>query len=94
MPRKGLVVTAITIMVVFMLASTVIAVAQEDLDWGWWWAVPASGVFFALMLAFRFMVHLSAEAADRADREADMLEASQNGHLDAGDQEIDSTTHS
>lgn len=93
MPRKGLWATAIIFLVVFMVGSTIVAVVQDIVGWGWWWAVPASGIFVVLVLMFRILIHFSAEAADRADRELDALEAaeaaaragaSQDSALDTG----------
>lgn len=70
-------VTAITFMVVFMAATLVIALFQEDMGWGWWWVLPLAGGFVLLVFLFRVAVQRSQEAADRADREADALEAEQ-----------------
>lgn len=71
MRRRGLVVSAIVFMVLFMLATLVIALFQEDMNWGWWWVVPLCGGFVVALLGFRFAVQKSVEAAERADREAD-----------------------
>jgi hypothetical protein len=52
----------------------VVAVWQERLGWGWWWAVPVGGGFVALVIGFRVVVQRSQEAAERADRELDQLD--------------------
>lgn len=61
----------VSILVVFMIATVVVAVWQERLVWGWWWAVPVGGGFVALVIGFRVLVQRSQEAAERADRELD-----------------------
>lgn len=71
MTTKRLVVALVALLVVFMTTTVVIAFAQDDFDWGWWWAVPLGGVFVLLVLGFRVLVQRSQEAAERADREAD-----------------------
>lgn len=55
------------ILAVFMVATVVVAIWQEKLGWGWWWAVPVGGGFLAVVVGFRILVQRSQEAADRAD---------------------------
>lgn len=57
----------------FTAATVVVAVWQEDFNWGWWWAVPVGGGFLLLIIGFR----CSSSAPRRwrvADREADEAE--------------------
>ena len=71
MSTKRLMTILVSILVVFMIATVVVAVWQERLGWGWWWAVPVGGGFVALVIGFRVLVQRSQEAAERADRELD-----------------------
>ncbi|HMQ64906.1 MAG TPA: hypothetical protein PJ992_01340 [Arachnia sp.] len=71
MSTKRLMTILVSILVVFMVATVVVAVWQERLGWGWWWAVPVGGGFVALVIGFRVLVQRSQEAAERADRELD-----------------------
>ena len=64
----------VSILAAFMVATVVVAVWQERLGWGWWWAVPVGGGFLLLIIGFRVLVQRSQEAAERADREADEAE--------------------
>ena len=66
---------AVAFLTVVMVGLTVIALVQEDVDWGWWWVVPIAGGIILAVLGFRIMVHLATEAAERADRELDDAEA-------------------
>ena len=61
----------VSILVVFMVATVVVAVWQERLGWGGWWTGPVGGGFVALVIGFRVLVQRSQEAAERADRELD-----------------------
>ena len=45
------------------------ALGQEDMGWGWWWAVPVGGLFLLAIIGFRVLVQRSLEAAERADAE-------------------------
>ncbi|WGT47739.1 hypothetical protein [Tessaracoccus lacteus] len=61
-------VTALVVgLVLFMVATVAIAIWQEDIGWGWWWAVPVGGGFIAAIVGFRILVQRSQEAAERAD---------------------------
>lgn len=71
MRQRPLVVALVALIAVFMIGTVVIALTQEDIGWGWWWAVPLGGVFVLVVLGFRVLVQRSQEAAERADREAD-----------------------
>ena len=71
MRGRRLVVSAIVFMVSFMLATLVIALFQEDMNWGWLWVLPLCGGFVIALIGFRVAVQKSVEAADRAGREAD-----------------------
>ena len=73
MTTKRLVIVLVTLIAVFMVGTVVVALWQEDFNWGWWWAVPLGGVFVLVVLGFRVLVQRSQEAADRADDEADRL---------------------
>ncbi|MDO5677041.1 MAG: hypothetical protein Q4G35_05985 [Propionibacteriaceae bacterium] len=68
---KYLVTGLVVLITVFMIATVVIALTQEDIGWGWWWAVPLGGLFIVAIVGFRILVQRSQEAADRADRELD-----------------------
>lgn len=61
--------TLVVALMLFMVATVVVALFQEDLGWGWWWAVPVGGGFIAAMWGFRLLVQRSQEAAERADRQ-------------------------
>ena len=71
MSTKALVTLAVTLMSVFMVGTVVIAFIQDDVDWGWWWAVPIGGMFVVMTIVFRVLVQRSAEAAERLDRDLD-----------------------
>lgn len=71
MRQRPLVVALAALIAVFMIGTVVIALTQEDIGWGWWWAVPLGGAFIAAIVGFRILVQRSQEAADRADREFD-----------------------
>ena len=71
MTTKRLMTILVSILAAFMVATVVVAVWQERLGWGWWWAVPVGGGFVALVIGFRVLVQRSQEAAERADRELD-----------------------
>ena len=71
MSTKRLMTILVSILVVFMVATVVVAVWQERLGWGWWWTVPVGGGFVALVIGFRVLVQRSQEAAELADRELD-----------------------
>lgn len=73
MTTKRLVIVLVTLIAVFMVGTVVVALWQEDFNWGWWWAVPVGGVFLLAIIGFRVLVQRSQEAADRADDEADRL---------------------
>ena len=68
---RALVLSLVGVIVVFMTATLVIALTQEQLDWGWWWAVPMAGFFLVAIIGFRILVQKAAEAAEREDRRAD-----------------------
>lgn len=55
----------------FMVSTVVIALLQDDVAWGWWWAVPLGGVFVVSIIGFRVLVQRSAERTERLDRELD-----------------------
>ena len=71
MSTKALVTLAVTLMSVFMVGTVVIAFIQDDVDWGWWWAVPIGGGFVAAIIGFRLLVQRAGEEAERLDRELD-----------------------
>ncbi|RMB58165.1 hypothetical protein [Tessaracoccus antarcticus] len=71
MSTKALVTLVVTLMSLFMVGTVVIALMQDDIEWGWWWAVPIGGVFVLAIIGFRVLVQRSAEAAERLDRELD-----------------------
>ena len=73
MTTKRLVIVLVTLFAVFMVGTVVVALWQEDFNWGWWWAVPVGGVFLLAIIGFRVLVQRSQQAADRADDEADRL---------------------
>ena len=64
-------VTALTVLiVVFMIGTVIVAVWQDDIGWGWWWAVPVGGSFVLAIFGFRLLVQRAQEAERRED-EAD-----------------------
>ena len=71
MRSKRAVVALIVLIVVFMIGTVTIAVTQESIGWGWWWAVPLGGAFIAAIVGFRVLIQRAQEAADRIDRELD-----------------------
>lgn len=71
MTTKRLVAALAVVLVGFMAATVAIAFSQDDVDWGWWWAVPLGGFFVLVIIIFRLLVQRSQEAAERADRKAD-----------------------
>ncbi|MCC2593639.1 hypothetical protein LKO27_09500 [Tessaracoccus sp. OS52] len=71
MPGRRLWIAVVAFISLFMFATVVIALVQEDVNWGWWWVLPIAGLFVVAVLGFRVAVQRSVEAADRADREAD-----------------------
>lgn len=68
MTTKRLMAILVSILVVFMVATLAVALWQEEMGWGWWWAVPVGGGFVLLVIGFRLLVQRSQDAADRADR--------------------------
>ncbi|GAA4891360.1 hypothetical protein GCM10025789_05250 [Tessaracoccus lubricantis] len=79
MRLKPLVVALVALLAVFMVGTVVIAVTQEQIGWGWWWAVPLGGAFILAIVGFRVLVQRSAEAAERADAELDARERGRSG---------------
>lgn len=71
MRLKPLVVALVALIAVFMIGTVAIAITQDNIGWGWWWAVPLGGFFILAIIGFRVLVQRSQEAADRADREFD-----------------------
>lgn len=71
MSTKALVSVAVTLLALFMVATVVIALVQDDVEWGWWWTVPIGAVFVLAIIGFRLLVQRSSEAAERMDRELD-----------------------
>lgn len=71
---KKIVVPLVTLLVIFMIATVVIAVWQESLGWGWWWVVPVGGGFVLLVMGFRVVLQLADDRAQRLDAELDRLE--------------------
>jgi len=77
MGTRRLVITLVTLLSLFMVATVIIAIWQEELNWGWWWTVPVGGGFLIVVIGFRVLVQRAQEAAERADREADAAEAAE-----------------
>ena len=75
MSTKALVTVAVTLMSVFMVGTVVIAFIQDDVDWGWWWAVPIGGGFVVAIIGFRLLVQRAGEEAERLGRERDRGQA-------------------
>ena len=73
MTTRRLVVTLVTLLSLFMVATVVVAIWQEDFNWGWWWTVPVGAGFLLVIIGFRILVQRSQAAAERADREADAV---------------------
>lgn len=61
----------VAMIAVFMTGTVVVALRQEDIGWGWWWAVPVGGLFLLAIIGFRVLVQRSQEAAEREDQAAD-----------------------
>lgn len=59
------------LIVVFMIGTIIVAVWQESIGWGWWWAVPVGGGFLLAILGFRVLVQRAQEAERREDAEDD-----------------------
>ena len=57
----------VAMIAVFMTGTVVVALGQEDIGWGWWWAVPVGGLFLLAIVGFRVLVQRSQEAAERED---------------------------
>ena len=71
MSTKTLVRILVPLLSVFMLATVIIALVQDDVDFGWWWAVPIGGGFVLAIIGFRLLVQRAGEEAERLDRELD-----------------------
>lgn len=71
---RWLVVTLVTLLSVFMVATVVIAVWQESIGWGWWWAIPLGAVFVLAVIGFRLVIQRADERARLRDAELDLLE--------------------
>ncbi len=71
MSTKVLLRILVPLLFLFMLATVIIALIQDDVDWGWWWAVPIGGGFVIAIIGFRLLVQRAAEEAERLDRELD-----------------------
>ncbi len=71
MTTKVLVRILVPMLVLFMLATVVIALVQDSVAWGWWWAVPIGGGFVVAIIGFRLLVQRAGEEAERLDRELD-----------------------
>ncbi|SDL82221.1 hypothetical protein [Tessaracoccus oleiagri] len=71
---RWLVVTLVTLLSVFMVATVVIAVWQESIGWGWWWAIPLGAVFVLAVIGFRLVIQRADERARLRDAELDRLE--------------------
>ncbi len=71
MSTKNLVRILVPLLSLFMLATVIIALAQDDIDWGWWWTVPIGGGFVVALIGFRLLVQRAGEEAERLDRELD-----------------------
>lgn len=65
---RPLVVALVVLIAVFMIGTVIIALTQENIGWGWWWAVPLGGLFIVAIVGFRIVIQRSEEAAERADR--------------------------
>ena len=57
----------VAMIAVFMTGTVVVALGQEDIGWGWWWAVPVGGLFLMGIIGFRVLVQRSQEGAERGD---------------------------
>lgn len=68
---KPLHVVIFTAIGLFMFATVMIAIWQEDIGWGWWWVLPLGAGFVAAVIGFRLLIQRSEEAARRADEEWD-----------------------
>ncbi len=71
MSTQALVRILVPLLAVFMLATVVIALLQDDLAWSWWFSVPIGGGFVIAIIGFRLLVQRAAEEAERLDRELD-----------------------
>lgn len=71
MSTKTLVRILVPLLAVFMLATVVIALLQDEFEWSWWISVPIGGGFVIAIIGFRLLVQRAAEEAERLDRELD-----------------------
>lgn len=71
MSTKVLVWILVPLLALFMLATVVIALIQDSVEWGWWWAVPIGGGFVVVIIGFRLLVQRASEETERLDRELD-----------------------
>lgn len=71
MSTKTLVRILVPLLAVFMLATVVIALLQDAVEWSWWFSVPIGGGFVIAIIGFRLLVQRAAEEAERLDRELD-----------------------
>ncbi|SHI93423.1 hypothetical protein SAMN02745244_01364 [Tessaracoccus bendigoensis DSM 12906] len=71
MTVRRLVAALVTLLTLFMVATVIVAIWQEDFNWGWWWVVPVGALFLVVIIGFRILVQKAQEAAERADREAE-----------------------
>ncbi len=71
MSTNRLVTILVILWTLFMVSTVVIALLQDDIAWGWWWAVPLGGLFVVSIIGFRVLVQRSADATERLDRELD-----------------------
>ncbi|MBO1031048.1 hypothetical protein IPV09_06825 [Tessaracoccus sp. SD287] len=69
-----IVVTLVTLLSLFMIATVIIAVWQQSLGWGWWWVVPLGAGFVALVIVFRVLMQRADDRAQLLDAELDRLE--------------------
>ena len=69
-----IVVTLVTLLSLFMIATVNIAVWQQSLGWGWWWVVPLGAGFVALVIVFRVLMQRADDRAQLLDAELDRLE--------------------
>ncbi len=71
MSTQTLVRILVPLLAVFMLATVVIALLQDEFEWSWWFSVPIGGGFVMAIIGFRLLVQRAGEEAERLDRELD-----------------------
>lgn len=57
-----------------MVATVFLAIFQDSIGWGWWWALPVGGGFVLAIVAFRILAQHVEESTKQLDLELDASE--------------------